>query len=1051
MARSRLKKLGVQRAVAEHARTARDANHTRAAFIAQRSSEHLESLVAQRLEAELCPALPTVQRQADLTLSHVADHFGSKAAVQLARDPERLSSYAGFKNAGAGLVKNFRTTGSSHTIPELASAIQRFRDPMQRAAVEGAVYAAFGSHPTYPKQLQRALEGRDQQLEVQRESWQRELEPVAQRQALEEMSGEGAAQQIESARGGGQPLPAGVRTMLEAKWNTDLSMVRVHTNSSAAAISKKLNAKALTTGQDIFFGASTFNPTSLEGLQLIAHEAWHTVQQAGGLVQAGIDRSQSLEIEARGKGAEVSSGDVQTASSSAGLKTKTSRTPKPATAARTSSATKVTQRAVDTTTPAPSSGHSTSTRQIGNLEGLISSTPIFGAPVQRAADGTVIQRAWWNPFDWAAEGAKWLGAKFMDGLEFLGEKGAKAFMEVFTAAAKPFGATGKHVLEALKGIGKSLLQVIANPGAFASNLIAGVKLGFGNFVTNAPQHLTGILGSWLGGNGIDLKFPTKLEPLPMLMALLSSLHLGWDSIRAKIAKQLGPKGNQAVALAEKSVPMISSLSGGLHKNADFTKAVMPTLKTEAVDGLKTAAQEGLIRAGINVLLKLIPGAGTISAIFDTVGVLVSKASAIASLVTSVTGSFAAIAAGNLSSAAVAIEKSLSGGMRVALDFVAKLAKVDTFIARVRGIIERVTTKVSSVADPIIARAVKLIRPLLNKLGGKGDPKATAKHGLKDGRYGEESFTAGKEPHRTWLSVASGKPTVMIASVEKPAKEQLDGWRDEAVQKGLQAQVGPYIGQGMTIVNRAVKNLNKAASTTTVDAVKITQMWKSDGKAIARVVKVIRDALGPEVNYAFVTDSSGVKRTKLITISFLCPKNLSQAGFRGEFSRQVEGQQTGLNKLSVPEWFTNRSSFLSAGRSNKEQQRYRQLNKADWVDAKTIEIQTRPYTQGLLIQLRKVISSSEISILQDTAVTPRIPAARAKAIAGAIWSKQAALHGPDQNAGGFASSIDTVGDGDVNSAIGSQWKERIYLIDREVAKVPAVLRPDLKINTRLRSQ
>ncbi len=251
--------------------------------------------------------------------------------MQLARDPDRLSSYAGFKNAGAGLVKNFRTPGSSHTIPQLASAIGRFREPMQRAAVEGAVYAAFGSHPTYPKQLQRALEQRDSQLNVQREAWQRELEPIAQRQALEDASGEGAAGMIESARGSGQPLPENIRNLLEAKWNTDLSKVRVHTDSSAANISKKLNAKALTTGQDIFFGASTFNPTSLEGLQLIAHEAWHTVQQANGLVQAGIDRSQSLEVEARGKGAEFSSGDVQTASSKSNLKAKgiSNHTPKP--------------------------------------------------------------------------------------------------------------------------------------------------------------------------------------------------------------------------------------------------------------------------------------------------------------------------------------------------------------------------------------------------------------------------------------------------------------------------------------------------------------------------------------------------------------------------------------------------------------------------------------------------------------------------------------------------------------------------------------------------
>jgi Domain of unknown function (DUF4157) len=719
--------LGVQRAISEHLQSARAAQTSRADFVAGRSTDHLESMIAQRLEAVTRPALEPVQRQSDLTLSHVADHMDAKAQSQITGNPDALRNLQGFKNAGATLVGQFRAPGSRHTMPQLAGAIQRFRDPWQRAAVEASAYAAFGSHPSFPGQLQRALDEQDHHLEVQREAWKTELEPRAQRLALEEASGENAANLIEAARGGGQPLPENVRAMLEVKWNTDLSRVRVHTDSSADVVSKKLNAKALTTGNDVFYRAGTWNPTSLEGLQLIAHETWHTVQQANGLVQAGVDKSHSLELEARGKGAELSSSDLTAVSSGAGLKTKSTRTPKPAATTRTSSSTKVAQRAVDTATPTPASSHSTSTRSIGNLDGLSSSAPIFGAPsvnapVQRAADGTPIQRAWWNPFDWAVAGAKWLGASFMDGLEWMGERAAKVFMEVFAAAAKPFGATGKMVLEAIRNIGKPLLSILENPGRFATNLIQGVKQGFMGFATNAPQHLTGVLGSFLGGKGLSLTFPTKLEPLPILMAFITTLNLGWDVIRAKIAKQLGPKGNQALALAEKSVPMVKQLSGGLHNTQEFTKEVMPTLKTQAVDGVKSAAQEGLIRAGINALLKLIPGAGTVMAIFDTVRVLIDRARDISSLVSNVMGAFGAIAGGNVSSAAIAVESSLVSGIKIALNFVAKLTKIDTFIDRVRGIIGKVTTKISSVVNPLIARAVKLVQPLLDKLGGKGDPK-----------------------------------------------------------------------------------------------------------------------------------------------------------------------------------------------------------------------------------------------------------------------------------------------------------------------------------------
>jgi Domain of unknown function (DUF4157)/A nuclease family of the HNH/ENDO VII superfamily with conserved AHH len=307
--------LGVQRAVSEHVQSARAASAARADFVTQRSTANLERMVAGRLEDTMRPPLEPAARQSDLTLSHVADHTEKTAVAQITGNPDALRNLQGFKNAGATLVRHFRAPGSKHTMPQLAGAIQRFRDPWQRATVEASAYAAFGQHPTFPQQLQRALDEQDAKLEVQREAWRAELEPVAQRMAEQEASGENAASLIEAARGGGQPLPENVRAMLETKWNTDLSRVKIHTDSSADVISKKLNAKALTSGHDIFFRAGGWNPTSLEGLRLVAHETWHTLQQANGLVAAGVDKSASLETEARSKGAELSSADLHIASS----------------------------------------------------------------------------------------------------------------------------------------------------------------------------------------------------------------------------------------------------------------------------------------------------------------------------------------------------------------------------------------------------------------------------------------------------------------------------------------------------------------------------------------------------------------------------------------------------------------------------------------------------------------------------------------------------------------------------------------------------------------
>ncbi|MEM7036868.1 MAG: DUF4157 domain-containing protein, partial [Bacteroidota bacterium] len=58
--------------------------------------------------------------------------------------------------------------------------------------------------------------------------------------------------------------------------------VRIHDDSSAHDLSASIGAKAFTVGNDIFFGAGHFSPTTNAGQTLLAHELTHTVQQTGG-------------------------------------------------------------------------------------------------------------------------------------------------------------------------------------------------------------------------------------------------------------------------------------------------------------------------------------------------------------------------------------------------------------------------------------------------------------------------------------------------------------------------------------------------------------------------------------------------------------------------------------------------------------------------------------------------------------------------------------------------------------------------------------------------
>jgi hypothetical protein len=90
---------------------------------------------------------------------------------------------------------------------------------------------------------------------------------------------------INSARGGGQPLDAGLQRSMGQAMGADFSGVRVHTDAQSDQLNQSIQAKAFTTGQDMFFRQGAYEPGSRGGQELIAHELTHVVQQNSGAVQ----------------------------------------------------------------------------------------------------------------------------------------------------------------------------------------------------------------------------------------------------------------------------------------------------------------------------------------------------------------------------------------------------------------------------------------------------------------------------------------------------------------------------------------------------------------------------------------------------------------------------------------------------------------------------------------------------------------------------------------------------------------------------------------------
>jgi hypothetical protein len=159
--------------------------------------------------------------------------------------------------------------------------------------------------------VQRAAEEKE---EVQAKfSAQRAAEEEEEVQAQRSSSADGFAvdgdfeNQVKSASGSGKALPAEERTFMESRFGADFSGVRVHTGGQSDHLNRSIQARAFTSGGDIFFRSGEYSPGTSGGRELLAHELTHTIQQgaasvktsgqAGGQPAAKVQPSRDVHVQ----------------------------------------------------------------------------------------------------------------------------------------------------------------------------------------------------------------------------------------------------------------------------------------------------------------------------------------------------------------------------------------------------------------------------------------------------------------------------------------------------------------------------------------------------------------------------------------------------------------------------------------------------------------------------------------------------------------------------------------------------------------------------------
>jgi hypothetical protein len=130
-----------------------------------------------------------------------------------------------------------------------------------------------------------------------------QMKPLAQPQHSKNAMGAtpNLEKSIQQERGKGQPLSDNIRVQMEQVFGANFSGVKIHNNTQSDQINQTIQARAFTTGQDIFFSQGAYNPQSKGGQELIAHELTHVVQQNGAAAVQRASDDELTTVQTKGK------------------------------------------------------------------------------------------------------------------------------------------------------------------------------------------------------------------------------------------------------------------------------------------------------------------------------------------------------------------------------------------------------------------------------------------------------------------------------------------------------------------------------------------------------------------------------------------------------------------------------------------------------------------------------------------------------------------------------------------------------------------------------
>ena len=320
---------------------------------------------------------------------------------------------------------------------------------------------------------------------------------------------------------------------------------------------------------------------------------------------------------------------------------------------------------------------------------------------------------------------------------------------------------------------ETISKIVDDPGTFVSNLWEAFKTGVGWFRDNFLEHLKNGVITWLTGAIGEFTFPKNFDVLGVLDLARQVMGLNLETLRRIAVRVFGEK---AVALVEFVVGEVTLLiQGGWAALWEQITGAFGDLVDLVLGKMKEFVVTRLILAAIEKIASLFTPIGAIVQLVMTIWniamFLKDQFDRIVSVLKAIVDTITDIANGVLDKAAKGVEMALANALPVAIDLVAKLARLGGIPEKIREIVGSIRQRVE---DAIVSLLKKIGQGFKSFFKGKGgakeelgaaQPVAGGPPAVEVGeRLDVESPDGG---HKLWFAVQGRDATLMLSSTPTP--------------------------------------------------------------------------------------------------------------------------------------------------------------------------------------------------------------------------------------------------------------------------------------------